>query len=536
MKRFFAKSDTLHHTMTANNLRQILCLLILTMCSVVSANAAESDEAEVVVMTQEFKSNTTADWEPLIPTSKGSSECRSLTNDCVFGFENVSQSANGRYLVLYADGSISLPKVDGRVTRLEVQLYEDQPFSSLCNLELNNQHGNRKRLLEVDARDESMVGQYVAFPYDLSVVYPEEDVRFVLSSEKKVHLTGIRITYIPNEVAPLDAPRFLLPSWMTDDHCFSSSFSLSIESDAEGAELLYSTDSAVWTTYVAPITIEDSCTIYAKAVKNGRQSEVSQMSFTKISTRVSSIEELLEVGPSAQSYLDGNKLIANEIGLFTIDTPLQVIAHIDNIAFVTDNTDNFSNCIAICLADALSQVEDNATIVGGLKGYFVMVDDVTPMIYVTERVEAHTVKPESVHLIDILNDTESYVSKYVALKQCGYDADSQSLTFDGAPMLPIDNLFNIELPAAKSVDIEGIIVYSSTLGRMAIAPIAISYESSIKSVANDNPKYLDIKSLPTGTRIYSLDGKCLPKDSIETGLYIVQLPGQHPTKAILTRR
>ena len=64
MKRFFAKSDTLHHTMTANNLRQILCLLILTMCSVVSANAAESDEAEVVVMTQEFKSNTTADWEP----------------------------------------------------------------------------------------------------------------------------------------------------------------------------------------------------------------------------------------------------------------------------------------------------------------------------------------------------------------------------------------------------------------------------------------------------------------------------------------
>ena len=103
-------------------------------------------------------------------------------------------------------------------------------------------------------------------------------------------------------------------------------------------------------------------------------------------------------------------------------------------------------------------------------------------------------------------------------------------------MLPIDNLFDIELPTAKSVDIEGIIVYSSTLGRMAIAPIAISYESSIKSVANDNPKCLDIKSLPTGTRIYSLDGKSLPKDSIETGLYIVQLPGQHPTKAILTRR
>ena len=205
MKRFFVKSDTMRHSMTANDLRQILCLLILAMCSVVSANAAESDEAEVVVMTQEFKSNTTVDWEPLIPTSKGSSECRSLTNDCVFGFENVSQSANGRYLVLYADGSISLPKVDGRVTRLEVQLYEDQPFSSLCNLELNNQHGNRKRLLEVDARDESIVGQYVAFPYDLSVVYPEEDVRFILSSEKKVHLTGIRITYIPNEVAPLDA-------------------------------------------------------------------------------------------------------------------------------------------------------------------------------------------------------------------------------------------------------------------------------------------------------------------------------------------
>ena len=512
-------------------LRVMVMTILVFSCGVKVCNATE--EKDLVVITQGLVSNTASDWEPLIPTSKGSAECRSLTNDCIFGFENVSLTTNGRYLVLYTDGCITLPKVDGRIIRLEVQLNEDQPFSSLCNLELNNQLGNRERLLEVNARDESMLGKYVAFPYDLSVVYPEEDVSLVLSAEKKVHLTGIRITYIPNEISPLESPRFVLPSWMTEDHCFSTPFSLSIESDTEGVELLYSTDSTVWSTYTAPITIEDSCTIYTKAIKNGRQSDVAQISFIKIATEVASIKELLNVGPSAQSYLDGNKLIANEIGLFTINVPLQVIAHAGNIAFVTDNSDNFNNCIAIYLADAHSNLEDNAMLAEGLMGYFVMTDDVTPMIYVTQRVEAYTVAPESVQLIDIVNNAERYINKYVALKQCGYDYESKSLIFGGTSMLPIENLFGIELPIAKLVDIEGIIIYSPTLDKMAIAPMVMSYESSIEKVLDDKSMCFDINSLPADTRIYSLDGISLSMGSFETGMYIVHLPGQRPVKAII---
>ena len=162
-----------------------------------------------------------------------------------------------------------------------------------------------------------------------------------------------------------------------------------------------------------------------------------------------------------------------------------------------------------------------------------MTDDVPPMIYVTQRVEAYTVAPESVQLIDIVNNAERYINKYVALKQCGYDYESKSLIFGGTSMLPIENLFGIELPIAKLVDIEGIIIYSPMLDKMAIAPMVMSYESSIEKVLDDKSMCFDINSLPADTRIYSLDGISLSMGSFETGMYIVHLPGQRPVKAII---
>ena len=60
-------------------LRVMVMTILVFSCGVKVCNATE--EKDLVVITQGLVSNTASDWEPLIPTSKGRAECRSLTND-----------------------------------------------------------------------------------------------------------------------------------------------------------------------------------------------------------------------------------------------------------------------------------------------------------------------------------------------------------------------------------------------------------------------------------------------------------------------
>lgn len=503
--------------------------MILTIFLSVALNSRSEE-----VVTQYFTSNTESDWQPLVPTTKSVVECVSQTNDLTFTFDNVVQSANGKYLVIYTDGKLTLPRLDGQITKIELQLYAEQPFSSICNVMLDNQQGNRARYMEVDAKDESMLGSFIAFPYDLSLVYPEENTILSLSSEKKLYITAIRITYNPVQKENVEAPAFILPEWMGEEHYFSTPFSLEITSPSPDAVISYAINDGAWTDYTSPIMIGESCKVSAKASKNGADSEIVSTSFTLRKNIVSSIAELKKVGIDAESELSSEGgLTPHPDGLFDIAMSLQVIAHNNDYIFVTDNTDNFHNCITIYAPYPDNIVTDGGIIQAGMAGYYIKMKGVTPTIYAAERVITESAMPYAVSLADILVAPEEYLSKYVSVHDIEFDTGKGVICATDGASMHIENLFGVEMPTDNPTNADGIVVYSISLEESAFAPLSFSDGAAVKSVDHSRPVLRKISELSPDSRVYSLDGVLLNHAELTPGFYILCCPDATPCKVLL---
>lgn len=487
------------------------------------------------IITQDFTSNTENDWQPPIPTSKSSLECRSVKNDCVFKFENTAQASSGKYLILYPDGHITLPQLDGTIHKIEIRLYQDQPFSSICNLIINNQQGNRERYLEIDARNDEHIDNFVAFPYDLSSVYPEEGTVFSLSSEKKLHITGIRISFTPNVIEPLASPQFILPDWMDENHNFNRPFNLTITTSTENAELLYSLDNTSWTQYNSPIEIIESCTVWAKTVKNARESETSSITFTQFDNEATDIEHFIEIGQLAESQTDKNyALTPNPNGLFCINATLQVIAHAGNFIFVSDNTDNFYNCLLIYSPIINDEIIDGSIIRPAIEGYYVSLDGITPTLYVTDRIVSENYNAEIIDIDELTANPQKYISKYLCIKGVDFDAKTMNIT-GGKSTFPVIDMFGIEITDEKSIDIIGVITYNPQRKVIGIAPTSITSYNYEQQITPDSPINIQIGQLPSDATVFTLNGLKVSHSDIMPGIYIVSMPGQTPRKALITK-
>ena len=99
----------------------------------------------------------------------------------------------------------------------------------------------------------------------------------VFTASAQARATEIRV-YIDGEepVTVVAAPT--LPAAQN----FSESFVVTITNNDADATLYYSTDGQVWTVYTEPITLTETTTIYAKASKNGVDSEVVSATYTKV--------------------------------------------------------------------------------------------------------------------------------------------------------------------------------------------------------------------------------------------------------------
>ena len=487
------------------------------------------------IITQEFTSNTENDWQPLIPTSKSSVECRSVKNDCIFKFENVAQASSGKYFILYPDGRITLPQLDGIIHKIEIQLYKDQPFYPICNIAINNQQGNRERYLEIDARNDEHLSNYVAFPYDLSIVYPEQGTILSITSEKKIYITGIRISFTPNVIEPIATPEFILPQWMNENHNFNMPFSLTITTATENAELLYSFDNAIWLQYISPIEIDKSCTVWAKAVKNARESETSSVTFTRFDNEATDIAHFLEIGRLAESQTDNDySLNPNPNGLFRINSILQVIAHTDNYIFVSDNTDNFNNCLLIYTPLTNNEITDGSIIQPSIEGYYVTLDDITPALYVNDRIVSENHNAEIIDIQDITSNPQKYINKYVSLKGVDLNAMAMNISSNKSE-LPIINLFDITIVDEKSINVTGIIFYCQQRKAIGIAPTSITSHTSVKQITPDTPIHIRINQLPSNASIFTLNGLKINHYDIVAGIYIISMSGETPRKVLITK-
>lgn len=511
-------------------IKNIILYIFSTLLYVANCQATE------VIITQEFKSNTHSDWNPTVPTSKTTTECTSLTNGHIFTFVNAVQSANGKYLIIHTDGKLILPKVEGKIHKLEICLHETQSFSSLCNIMVNNELGNNPRYFEIDGSDDTMLGKYIEFPYDLSMVYPEEETILSISADKKLYVTGIKIYYTQSIEESLEKPRFILPDWISDNHYFNRSFQLSIESDTDDADILYSIDDNEWEIYTAPITISQSCNISAKAVKGDRYSEIATLSLYYYQNLVADIAEFKETGKYAESKISDNYVLTpNEEGFFTFDFPLQVINQYENRIFVTDNSNNFHNCITIFATNPDINLMSGDIIASGVSGYYIMLDGQIPALYTDDKMILEETEAYITTIHDIISSKEEFYGKFVGIKNIYISDSNRNITdINSDESISIENLFGIEINKEGQTDITGIISYSKHLGDIVILPLSLSTITSVNTINSDSDSNILSKhELTPDMEIYTLDGKITHHQNITPGIYIIRDENNTIRKAII---
>ena len=98
----------------------------------------------------------------------------------------------------------------------------------------------------------------------------------VFTANKQVRITQVSVTLGGEVVTTVAAPT--LPASQN----FEESLDVEITNNAEGATLYYSTDNLTWTAYTEPLHLTETTTVYAKATKDGTDSEVVSATYTKV--------------------------------------------------------------------------------------------------------------------------------------------------------------------------------------------------------------------------------------------------------------
>ena len=98
----------------------------------------------------------------------------------------------------------------------------------------------------------------------------------VFTANKQVRITQVSVTLGGEVVTTVAAPT--LPASQN----FEESLDVEITNNAEGATLYYSTDNLTWTAYTEALHLTETTTVYAKATKDGTDSEVVSATYTKV--------------------------------------------------------------------------------------------------------------------------------------------------------------------------------------------------------------------------------------------------------------
>ena len=98
----------------------------------------------------------------------------------------------------------------------------------------------------------------------------------VFTANKQVRITQESVTLGGEVVTTVAAPT--LPASQN----FEESLDVEITNNAEGATLYYSTDNLTWTAYTEALHLTETTTVYAKATKDGTDSEVVSATYTKV--------------------------------------------------------------------------------------------------------------------------------------------------------------------------------------------------------------------------------------------------------------
>lgn len=144
--------------------------------------------------------------------------------------------------------------------------------------------------------DGSTMAMYKSFN---DVQVPNNEGNYTVTGAVSIYNENLQLTIISIE-------GFVAAPTLPASCNFEESMTVEITNNEEGATVMYSTDNTTWNEYTEALTVIETTTVYAKAVKNGMESEVVSATYTKVDPAEVVTYTLVT---DAAELADGDKII-----------------------------------------------------------------------------------------------------------------------------------------------------------------------------------------------------------------------------------
>lgn len=343
----------------------------------------------------------------------------------------------------------------------------------------------------------------------------------------QIHFESANVTYSGT------APAVAKPAFSIYGGTFYEPVEVEITCSTEGAAIYYtldgSTPDAGKTRYEQAITISETATLKAIAIKDNEVSSISEATYT--------IESMPEVDDIA-AFLATNTTGAAKNDVYRIGCPVTVMYQYNNYMYITDGTTSMQ------VYGSLNNTYSNGDVLEGIcgsVGYYNGTYQMTPLAATFGQATPGTpVQPATVMVEDI---TADMVSCYVRIKNVVVDAEKKFTDATGT----IDGYkrFDVELPAVGSdtYTVEGFVsIYKETI---QIFPTKITNTTALNNTqATANRVYAANGYIKTTgnnetVSVYNVTGKLVATGMAGRdikiagkGIYIVKV-GDKATKVVV---
>ena len=270
------------------------------------------------------------------------------------------------------------------------------------------------------------------------------------TSVKQVRATQIVVT-LDDQIPTVNAP-VISPATTK----FAGSQEVTITCDTEGAQIFYSYDGENFNEYTEALTITETTTVYAYAMKDGVQSETVSAVYTKL--------------PEVATIAEANALDNKTDFAFT-----------GNVVAVYQNKSNLwvkdETGYGLIYGNQVPAIAEGATIKAGWTAQYTLFRSVIHEYQFPTGIEA-----TDAELVEIVPEertalTTDNINERVIMKDLTLLADTANAKYlyNAADSLVIYNQFEIEYPTleeGKTYDVEGMVSYYNN--QVQIMPIAIT--------------------------------------------------------------
>ena len=364
------------------------------------------------------------------------------------------------------------------------------------------------------------------------------DVTFTVG-EKAVHGTDGEAKAGQLDFLSLDvtvsgeAAAVSMPLFSVSAGTFYAPVEVEITCSTEGASIYYTLDGttpdATKTLYEAPVTISETATLKAVAVKGSDVSSVNEATY-----KIESVPTVADIA----AFLATNTTEAAKTDVYCIDCPVTVMYQYDRYLYITDGTTSLQ------VYGALNNKYENGDVLEGVcgsVGYYNGTYQMTPVAAsFGEATQGAAVQPTVVTAGDV---TAKMVSQYIKLVNVTVDAEA---TFtDATGSVAAYKRFDVELPAVgtDTYTVEGFVsIYKTTVqvfptkitnttalnGAKAVANRAFAVNGYIKTTGeNETVSVYNVTGKLVATGVAGRDIKVAQK-----GIYIVKV-GEKATKVVV---